>query len=83
MRGRINTRGRDDVILKRRITKRRERRMIEALERALNSFMRTDGFLRKVMPPVCDLVITAVGEDVVHVEVKVPMDRVEVSWHVS
>ena len=80
MRRRINTRGRADVILKRRITKRRERRMIEALERALNSLMRTDGFLRKVMPPVCDPVITAVSGDVVHVEVKVPVDRVEVSW---
>lgn len=79
MRRRINTRGRADVILKRRITKRRERRIIEALERALTSFMRTDGFLRKVMPAVCDPVITAVNEDVVHVEVVVPMDHVEVS----
>ena len=83
MRRRINTRGRDDLILRRLVASRRERRIIESLQLALNSFMRTDGFLRKVMPPVCDPVITAVSEGVVHVEVKVPMDRVEVSFHVS
>lgn len=79
MRRLINTRGRADLIIRRRIAKRRERRLIESLQRALNSFMRTDGFLRKVIPSVCDPVITAVSDDVVHVEVRVPMDRVEVS----
>lgn len=78
MRRHINTRGRDDVILRRRVTKRRERRIIESLQRALNSLMRTDGFLRKVMSPVCDPVITKVSDDVVHVEVSVPMDQVAV-----
>lgn len=82
MRGSINTRGRADVILKRRITKRRERRLIASLERALNSFMRTDGFIRKVIPAVYDPVITEVSKDVVHAEVKGPVDPVEMSLHV-
>lgn len=83
MRRRINTKGRADVILKRRIAKRRERRLIASLERALNSFMRTDGFIRKVIPAVLDPVITEVSDDAVHVEVRVPMDRVEVSWQLQ
>lgn len=79
MKRRINTRGRHDVILRRLITSKRDLRIADECLMALNSFMCSDEFLREVMPAGYDPVITAVSDDVVHVEVSVPMDRVELS----
>lgn len=79
MKRRINTRGRFDLILRRHANNCKKLRMIEEAERAVDSFMRSDDFLRTVIPDVHDPVITKVSDDVVHIEIMVPGDRVEVS----